>query len=29
VQFRLGEHEGEWRVWEATNLTGVRGAWTR
>jgi hypothetical protein len=29
VQFRLGEHEGEWRVWEASNLTGIRGAWTR
>jgi len=29
VQFRLGEHEGDWRVWEAMNLTGRRGAWTR
>lgn len=29
VQFRLGEYAGEWRVWEATNLTGKRGAWTR
>jgi hypothetical protein len=29
VQFRLGEFEGEWRVWEATNLTGRRGAWSR
>lgn len=29
LQLRLGEHEGEWRVWEAQNLTGRRGAWTR
>ena len=29
LQFRLGEYAGEWRVWEATNLTGRRGAWTR
>ncbi len=29
VQFRLGEYAGEWRVWEAMNLTGKRGAWAR
>jgi hypothetical protein len=29
MQFRLGEYEGEWRVWEATNLTTRRGAWSR
>ena len=29
VQFRLGEQASEWRVWEAMNLTGRRGAWTR
>lgn len=29
VQFRLGEHEGRWMLWEAMNLTGRRGAWTR
>jgi hypothetical protein len=29
VQFRMGEYEGEWRVWEAMNLTGRRGAWAR
>jgi hypothetical protein len=29
VQFRLGEHEGRWMVWEVINLTGRRGAWTR
>jgi hypothetical protein len=29
VQFRLGEYEGEWRVWEAMNLTGRRSAWAR
>ena len=29
MQLRLGEHNGEWRVWEAQNLTGRRGAWTR
>jgi hypothetical protein len=29
VQFRLGEQAGEWRVWEAMNLTGRRGAWAR
>ena len=29
MQLRLGEYDGEWRVWEATNLTGRRGAWTR
>jgi hypothetical protein len=29
VQFRLGESDGEWRVWEAMNLTGRRGAWAR
>jgi len=29
VQFRLGEHEGRWVIWDAMNLTGRRGAWTR
>lgn len=29
LQFRLGEHQGQWRVWELTDLTGRRGAWTR
>jgi hypothetical protein len=29
AQFRMGEYEGEWRVWEAMNLTGKRGAWAR
>jgi hypothetical protein len=29
VQFRLGQVDGKWRVWEAVNLTGRRGAWTR
>lgn len=28
VQFRLGERDGEWLIWEAANLTG-RTAWTR
>ena len=29
LQFRLGQLDGKWRVWEAANLTGRRGAWTR
>ena len=29
LQLRLGVHDGEWRVWEATNLTGRRSGWTR
>jgi hypothetical protein len=29
MQFRLGEQAGEWHLWEAMNLTGRRGAWTR
>lgn len=29
VQVRLGEHEGRWVIWDAMNLTGRRGAWTR
>jgi len=29
LQFRLGEHEGRWMVWEMMDLTGRRGAWTR
>jgi hypothetical protein len=29
VQFRLGEHDGRWMVWELMDLTGRRGAWTR
>jgi len=28
VQFRLGERDGNWLIWEAVNLTG-RTAWTR
>jgi hypothetical protein len=28
LQFRLGENEGRWIIWEASNLTG-RTAWTR
>jgi hypothetical protein len=29
MQVRLGEHEGCWVIWDAMNLTGRRGAWTR
>jgi len=29
IQFRLGEYEGGWRVWDAANLTGRHGAWSR
>lgn len=29
LQFRLGQLDGKWRVWEAANLSGRRGAWTR
>ncbi len=29
LQFRLGEHEGRWVIWEALNLTAGRTAWTR
>jgi hypothetical protein len=29
MQFRLGEYEGEWRVWDAMNLTGRHGASAR
>ncbi|MGH7918247.1 MAG: hypothetical protein ACREQE_12310 [Candidatus Binataceae bacterium] len=29
LQIRLGERDGRWLIWEALNLTGRRGAWTR
>ncbi len=29
VQFRLGEQDGRWKVWEAMDLSGGRTAWTR
>jgi hypothetical protein len=29
LQFRLGEHEGRWVIWEAYNLAGGCTAWTR
>jgi hypothetical protein len=29
LQFRLGEREGRWVIWEALNLTAGRTAWTR
>ncbi|MGH7932183.1 MAG: hypothetical protein ACREQN_03340 [Candidatus Binataceae bacterium] len=29
LQMRLGERDGRWLLWEALNLTGRRGAWTR
>ena len=29
VMFRLGEHNGCWRIWDAINLTGRRGALSR
>ncbi len=29
VQFRLGEQDGRWKVWETINLTNARSAWTR
>jgi hypothetical protein len=29
VMFRLGEHDGRWMIWDATNLTGRRGALSR
>ena len=29
LQFRLGEHDGRWIIWEVVNLTGGRTAWTR
>jgi hypothetical protein len=29
VMFRLGEHDGRWMIWDAVNLTGLRGALTR
>jgi hypothetical protein len=28
-QIRLGENEGRWMIWEATNLSGKRSAWTK
>jgi hypothetical protein len=29
LQFRLGQREGRWVIWEALNLTAGRTAWTR
>jgi hypothetical protein len=29
VQFRLGPDGDKWRIWEATNLSDARSAWTR
>ncbi len=29
IQVRLGEQDGRWMIWEATNLTGRRSAWTK
>lgn len=29
VMFRLGEHDGQWMIWDAINLTGRRGALSR
>lgn len=29
VQFRLGELDGRWLIWEAINLSGRRSGWTR
>lgn len=29
VQFRLGELDGKWLIWEAVNLSGRRSGWTR
>ncbi|MGA2410867.1 MAG: hypothetical protein ABSG46_10835 [Candidatus Binataceae bacterium] len=29
IQFRLGEKDGAWLIWEVLNLTGGRAAWTR
>lgn len=29
VQFRLGQRDGRWIVWEAMDLSGGRTAWTR
>jgi len=29
VQFRLGLEGDNWRIWEATNLSDSRSAWTR
>jgi hypothetical protein len=29
VQFRLGPDRGKWIIWEATNLSDSRSAWTR
>jgi hypothetical protein len=29
LQIRLGERDGRWMLWEALNLTGRRGSWTR
>jgi hypothetical protein len=29
LQFRLGNKDGKWLIWEIINLTGRRAAWTR
>lgn len=29
VQFRLGQQDGRWKVWETMNLTNARSAWTK
>jgi hypothetical protein len=29
IQFRLGQRDGKWLLWEVINLTGRRAAWTR
>ena len=29
LQFRLGEYQARWMVWELMDLTGRRGAWAR
>jgi hypothetical protein len=29
VQFRLGQKDGRWMIWEANNLTGRRSGWTQ
>jgi hypothetical protein len=29
LQFRLGNKDGRWLLWEVLNLTGRRAAWTR
>jgi hypothetical protein len=29
IQFRIGQRDGKWLLWEVINLTGRRAAWTR